>query len=58
MAGLTDAGNFDAYLAPSVTIWNSGTATSTAVQFQTAGMDTILAIHPIISWRVAPRRRR
>ena len=32
---------YDAYLNPVITTWNSGTATSTAVSMNTAGMDTV-----------------
>ena len=41
MAGLTDAGNFDAFLPPVVTVWTTATAQNTAVLLNTSGMDTV-----------------
>lgn len=41
MAGLTDAGNFDAFAPPIVTTWTSATPTSTNVVGTSAGLDTI-----------------
>ena len=41
MSGLTDSGNFGAYLPTSGAVWNSGSPVNSNFTFSTAGIDTI-----------------